>query len=276
MPTDIITMATESISTASTINDQVPKSVDHKPSQNVDGSTMEIPRSDTTCGCGSFQPGCLQIFARPLVFTAHAGTVIAIFLSGLTYLSGILTTLERQFRLSSSEVAAVAVLNDAVSLALVIVTTYFAEKSHRPRWIASGAILLSVAFILCALPHYLSDPVDHQSLTVGSESPSAVGQSSHMSGVCNIDLNFAGDVNSSVSHNSTTDACAEASNFQGLGSVMWLVVGQVLMGVASAPMLPITLSYIDDAVKAHKLTSYSGEIRVGMAGYTWSLHLCIE
>ena len=241
----------------------------NKPLQSVDESTMDITRSDTTCGLGSFQPACFQIFAKPLVFTAHVGIVIAVFLSGLTYLSGILTTLERQFQLSSSEVAALAVLNDAVSLSLVIVMTYFAEKSHRPRWIASGAILLSIAFILCALPHYLSGPIDYQSqsLTSSSESPLAIGQSSRTSDVCNIDLNFAGDMYDHVLHNSTMDECAEASNLKGLGSVMWLVIGQVLMGVASAPILPITLSYIDDAVKAHKLTSYSGEVGVGVCAW---------
>ena len=249
----------------STKNGKVSTSVQHKPLQSNDESTMDILRSDTTCGCGPFKPACLQIFTRPLVFTLHVGIVLAVYLSGLTYFSGIITTIERQFQLSSSEVAALSVLNDAVSLSLVIIVTYFGDKSHRPRWIAGGSILISVGFIFCALPHYLSDPVYPQGLTAGIKSPFSFSQSPQVSGVCNIDSNVAGDMYKNASHNSSSDACGGASNASGMGLVKWLVIAQVIIGVGSSPIFPLTLSYIDDAVKAHKLTSYSGE--VGICGY---------
>ena len=242
-----------SSTTTSTKNGKI-SSAHHKPLQSYGESTMDIPRSDTTCGYGPIKPACLQIFTRPLVFTLHVGIVLAVLYSGITYFSGIITTIERQFQLSSSEVAALSVLNDAVSLSLVIFATYFGDKSNRPRWIAGGAILISVGFIFCALPHYLSDPVY----------PFAISQSPQESGVCNIDTNFAGDMYKNVSHNSSSDACGGASNASGMGLVKWLLIGQIIIGVGSSPLFPLTLSYIDDAVKAHKLTTYSGEPGVCM------------
>ena len=116
----------------------------------------------------------------------------------------------------------------------------------------------------CALPHYLSDP-----FTAGDESPFSISQRPQMSGVCNTDSNFAGDMYKNVSHNSSIDACGETSNVNGIGPVKWLVIGQIIIGVGSSPIFPLTLSYIDDAVKAHKLTSYSGEVGVGVWGGGW-------
>ncbi len=217
--------------------------------------------NDALCGCGTIRPLFLQHFARPVVFIANAGLICALYLCGLTYFNGILTTIEKQFQLSSSEVAALSVLNDAMSLSLVIFVTYYGQKSHRPRWIATGGILISISYIFCALPHFLSEPIDTEHL-LASGIGSADQDSTETTGVCMITSNPESQsthMYGNYSSKNFSDSCAKEFNKKGMGPVKWLVVGQIIMGWGGSPMFPLITSYIDDAVKSHLFTSYTGK-----------------
>ncbi|XP_072039000.1 solute carrier organic anion transporter family member 2A1-like [Amphiura filiformis] len=225
--------------------------------EEISGTTIaHFLHLDTLCGCGPFQPAFLQHFATPVVFTAHAGSLAAIFFCALTYFNGILTTIEKQFQLSSSEVAALSVLNDATSLSLVIFVTYYGHKSHRPRWIATGYIFIAVSFIFCAMPHFLSEPIDTQSLLTGGTEV-AEQSSSKSTGVCGIDSNIAPLGQFVNFAQNSSDPCVEESKKTGIGPVKWLLIGQIIMGWGSSPLFALTVSYIDDAVEPHKFTSYT-------------------
>ncbi|XP_072020345.1 solute carrier organic anion transporter family member 5A1-like [Amphiura filiformis] len=134
-------------------------------------------------------------------------------------------------------------------LCLIVLVTYFGEKSHRPRLIACGALVIAVGLFVCSLPHWLSDPIDPQSLISGGVSG---GGSRQMSGVCTLGDNVADSQNSS-----TINKCQTESTVDGMGPVKWIVIGQIIWGCGGAPLFPLTLSYIDDAVKRHKFTSYT-------------------
>ena len=240
------------------------KTIDGKQYQSLDdvsGITLtSFLHSDTQCGCGSVRPSFLQRFARPVVFTAHAGLSIAVFLCALTYFNGILTTIEKQFQLSSSEVAALSVLNDAMSLSLVIFVNYYGQKSHRPRWIATGAILISISFIFCAMPHFLSDPIDTEHLLDTGTGSTGHGSREH-TGVCMITSNSESQskhMYDDLSSKNSSDHCVEEATKKGMGSVKWLVIGQIIMGWGGSPLFALTMTYIDDAVKSHLFTSYTG------------------
>ena len=236
--------------------------VQYKSLDDLSTTVAGLKPSDTQCGCGPCKPALIQRLAHPVIFTGHAGLLIAINFCALTYFSGILTTIERQFKLSSSELGALTILNDVSTLCFIVFTTYFGEKSHRPRWIACGGLIIAISYIVCSLPHFLSDPIDPQSLIVGGTGTGH--SSSEMTGVCMTQKSLAeyqpglkSSVNSSIPDDS--DKCQESSEEDGMGSVKWVVIGQIIWGLGAAPLFPLTLSYIDDTVKRHKFTSYTGK-----------------
>ncbi len=205
---------------------------------------MDNNAADTLCGLGPCKPTFLQRLVSPVLFTGHVGILIAVNFCALTYFNGILTTLERQFQLSTSEVAALTIINDASLLCVVLFVTHFGQKSHRPRWIATGAIMIGVAYLICSLPHFLADPIDPRSLLAGG-----TGRTGNTRGVCNLH-------NDDDKNDTTSWQCMKGDG--GIGPVKWIVLGQVIWGCGAAPMFPLALSYIDDAVERHKFTSYTG------------------
>ena len=61
-----------------------------------------------------------------------------------------------------------------------------------------------------------------------------------------------------LTYYNTTAECQKSS--KNAGSVAWIVIGQIVVGVGSAPMFPLIMSYIDDSVSRRKYTSYTGKI----------------
>ena len=228
----------------------------------------EAVGSDMLCGCGTWKPPLIQRFSRPAIFTCHIGIIYAISLCSNMYFNDILTTLERQFQLSSSEVAAITVLNDISILCLVLFVTHFGQKSDRPKWIGCGALLISVGLICCALPHFVSDPIDPESLIAGGTGTIAgrkLNQASEMLGVCQVTSqrsNNQTNLYGNGSFDSTLrfrNKCQdESTSKEGMGPVKWIALGQIIWGCGSAPLMPLALSYINDAVKKHTFTSYTG------------------
>ena len=233
--------------------------VQYKSLDDINKNVAGLKPSETQCGCGPCKPALIQRLAHPVIFTGHAGLLIAINFCALTYFSGIVTTIERQFKLSSSEVGALTILNDVSTLCFVLFTTYFGEKGHRPRWIACGGLLAAISYIVCSLPHFLSDPIDPESLISGGTGTGR--NSSEMTGVCMTPESLAEYQPGQEAFNSSIADdrdCQDSSKKDGMGSVKWVVIGQIIWGLGVAPLFPLTLSYIDDSVKRHKFTSYTG------------------
>ena len=102
------------------------------------------------------------------MFTAHCTAIFALLISSLTYFGGVLTTIERQFQLSSSESGTTTIINDVVSLSLVLFASYFGHRAHRPRWIAAGTILTGLGIFLFAMPHFATNPLDLSKVLYGN------------------------------------------------------------------------------------------------------------
>lgn len=226
-------------------------------------TTIQI--SDTKCGCGPCKPRWLQRIVCPLLFAVHAAVLIA--LGGIqgTYFLGILTTIERRFQLSSSESSALSIVNDVVSLSLIVFVSYYGHRAHRPRWIASGLLMVAAGLLVCVLPHLLSDPLDPQSVIEGGFAAKTKDTPAMASGVCEssmlstpIMLSNSNQMILASNDSSTVDEC-EGRTSNKLASVKWLIIGQIIIGAGSTPVWPLAFSYIDDAVEKHKLTTFTGE-----------------
>lgn len=66
----------------------------------------------------------------------------------------IITTLERRFRLQSSQTGLIAVSYDIGYWIVCLFVTFYANRGHRPRILGVGSIFLAIGCIIFAIPHF--------------------------------------------------------------------------------------------------------------------------
>lgn len=232
----------------------------------VPGNIRIVIDPTTLCGIGSCTPRWIQFLASPKVFTAHCVAIFALLISSFTYFGGVLTTVERQFQLSSSEAGIITIINDVVNLSLVLFASYFGHGAHRPRWIAAGTILTGVGLFIFTMPHFATGPLDLSEVlygnvkyAAGSGECSPESTSSPISTKVHPSSVQPSQNGSTISfyNSSSSDRCDSTSS--GLGQIWWIIIGQVILGAGSAPLYPLATTYIDDAVGKRRLVSYMGQ-----------------
>lgn len=72
-----------------------------------------------------------------------------------------LTTLERQYKLPSSQSALIVSSTDIGAVLFVLVVSYLGAKGNRPKWIAIGSFLMAVGSFIFTIPHVASDPYEY-------------------------------------------------------------------------------------------------------------------
>ncbi|XP_071480109.1 solute carrier organic anion transporter family member 5A1-like, partial [Diadema antillarum] len=219
-------------------------------------SEEEIPdldsRSDTLCGCPPVcNPSWLQRLANPKVFTAHMMVVTSVQMMSFVYLGAVLTTIERNFQLDSSESGSLSIYSDVAGIIFVLPLSYYGQRGHRPKWIATGLMLTSLGTFLCAMPHFLSRPLDPDTFFTSSSRLSN-GKTALCDSERPVEM-YAQNVTNSVGNFS--DLLHDAG--KSTGQVWWIIVGQVMVGIGSAAFFPLLSTYIDDSVKKHNLTAYT-------------------
>ncbi|XP_022101247.1 solute carrier organic anion transporter family member 2A1-like [Acanthaster planci] len=192
------------------------------------------------CGCGPCRPRCLVPLARPSVFSALMALVLVVELAAMNgYIGAITSTLEKEFLLSSSEVGAISIINDLVSLLVVGIFTYFGHSAHRPRVIGTGAVLVGVGTATCALPHFIAGPFS-ASLALNASEHQLCWESPN-----------------------TTQPTHTPINRSKYSSLYLFIIGQIIVGVGNAPIIPLAMTYVDDAVEKYKTTAYVAVIYIG-------------
>lgn len=132
----------------------------YKHKQDIDdseiASEIQIDSSQSQ-GCGLF--GCRPKWASGLAST-HVFMVVflmAYILQGMymTYFVSVITTIEKLFQIKSKTTGLLLSASEMGQISTAMLLTYFAGRGHRPRWIACGMVLFSVAAFACALPHFI-------------------------------------------------------------------------------------------------------------------------
>ncbi|XP_072029858.1 solute carrier organic anion transporter family member 5A1-like isoform X2 [Amphiura filiformis] len=235
----------------------------------------------------------LHKLVGPKLFTIHATLIIALRTACYGYFSGIVTTLERRFQLSSSEAGTLIIINDISELCFIVIASHFGHKSHRPRWISLGSITMGIGMLICAFPQFISDPLDPDAVRLGinrgygqdladldniglcgvyqfsnieqgNETYESYESVLYTDGTTSLPLPTTTLSSSQQSDdNSTSRQCDQSSSDAGL--VAWIVFGQIIVGIGSAPMFPLIMSYIDDSVSRVKYTLYTACIFMAFA-----------
>ena len=71
------------------------------------------------------------------------------------YIAGVITTLEKQFRITSSVSGLVLSTSDFGSLVSIALVSYVGETWHRPRLVGVLGIMTALGGILSGIPHFM-------------------------------------------------------------------------------------------------------------------------
>ncbi|XP_052013729.1 solute carrier organic anion transporter family member 2B1 isoform X1 [Apodemus sylvaticus] len=149
------------------------------------------------------------------------------------YLKSSISTVEKRFGLSSQTSGLLAAFNEVGNVSLILFVSYFGSRVHRPRMIGCGALLVALAGLLMALPHFLSEPYryDHSSPEDRSQDfeaslclPTTVAPASALS----------------------NGSCSSHTEAKHLTMVGIMFTAQTLLGIGGVPIQPFGISYIDD------------------------------
>lgn len=98
---------------------------------------------------------CLFRCANKKILVVLYGALSFVFAAAGSYSSGIITTLEKRYKIPSKNMGIISVGNDVSSLFLSAFIAYYGGKSHRPRWIGVGLFAIVLHCIITALPHFV-------------------------------------------------------------------------------------------------------------------------
>ncbi|XP_072176141.1 solute carrier organic anion transporter family member 3A1-like [Diadema setosum] len=186
-----------------------------------------------------------RIFHRPVFFTALlAASMFTYFGAQGSFATGILTTLQRDFKLKSSEIGLILTINDITGLIVVTPLAYFGAKSHRPRVIGILSLIFALGCIISTFPQFIGDSGRGSSGDSLANDTSGSPSSSQSAAVC-VPVD-------ELDEGSSPDQCSakeEAASGAQYHRAFWLFIGQALCGIGGAGYFPLGISYIDDGVK---------------------------
>ncbi|CAM9707938.1 unnamed protein product [Lampetra planeri] len=169
--------------------------------------------------------------------------VQALMVSGL--LNGVITTVERRFKLRSSESGLVVSCFDVGSLSVVVFVSFFGGRGRRPRWLAAGGLLVALGAAIFALPHFL---------TKGSSSSSSSSSSPSSTNL--------GDLAGDSGMQTPLELCVEGVGGERTMAMALFVLAQLLVGMGAAPIYTLGPTYLDDNVKPENVSLYLAALYV--------------
>ncbi|XP_022106263.1 solute carrier organic anion transporter family member 3A1-like isoform X2 [Acanthaster planci] len=210
------------------------------------------------CGLGGLRCRILQVLAHPNAYVLCAGLlfVSTVGASGI-YVAGVVSTIEKRFQLRSSESGLLMSMNDISSLCGVLFVTHFGGRSHRPRIVGISGLVVALGSFLAALPQFIFDNPTLDELFVNS-----ANQSEGTSGASLYEKDLLCNAKANASPCTVEEIEASGSQF----AKTWpIILGQLLSGLGGAAILPLSVTYIDDAVEKTILPIYMALMFLPMA-----------
>ncbi|XP_037059344.1 solute carrier organic anion transporter family member 1A5-like [Peromyscus leucopus] len=178
---------------------------------------------------------------------ALAVAYVAKSLSG-AYMNSMLTQIERQFDIPTSIVGLINGSFEIGNLLLIIFTSYFGMKLHRPLMIGVGCVVMGLGCFLMSLPHFLMGRYEYE------KSISPASNLSSNSFLC------SGNRTQTLMPPHDPKECIKE-----IKSSMWIyiMVGNVIRGAGETPIMPLGISYIEDFAKSENSPLYIGILNIG-------------
>nr|XP_056714796.1 solute carrier organic anion transporter family member 2B1 [Euleptes europaea] len=184
---------------------------------------------------------CVNPFRSVKFFVACQALLQLTQLMASGYMKGSVSTIERRFGFSSQTSGLVASFNEVGNTLLIVFVSYFGSRVHRPRVIGCGAILISVATFIISLPQFLLGMYEYDR---------SFSDNSNLTDIC-----LPGQPSIPVPEQCTLKRAAESQV-----ALFLLLLGQALLGIATVPIQPFGLSYVDDFASKSNSPFYLGII----------------
>jgi hypothetical protein len=110
---------------------------------------------DTKCGLGFIQGKWLQKLASKktfLIVHALAGMLES---ATFNYMTGTMTTLEKQYKFTSAQLGYINATWDIVSTVVSLIAPYYCSKGRFPRWLGFSLLCFAFAYAINITPYYL-------------------------------------------------------------------------------------------------------------------------
>ncbi|XP_063006333.1 solute carrier organic anion transporter family member 2B1 [Melospiza melodia melodia] len=159
------------------------------------------------------------------------------------YLKSSISTIERRYGLSSQTSGLLASFNEVGNTLLIVFVSYLGSRVHRPRLIGCGALLVSLAGFLMALPHFLTGPYEYDR--------SVASTFSNTTDLCQPGAPGAGA-------NLSDASCPPHGSRENHEVLLVMFVAQALLGIGGVPIQPFGISYIDDFASHRNSPLYLG------------------
>lgn len=182
----------------------------------------------TQCGLFCWKGKAWQKLASIKLYVLIYGILGLLQFAIGSYQVSIVSTIEKRFKIPSRTSGFILSSWDIGSLLCLVFLAYVGSRGHKPRWVAAGTVLMSLACFLWYLPHHVYGPggIDNSTLLDVS------------SAKCEL-----GPLNSEI--------CSEGEESR-LSAAM-IFMANVLLGVGSCVYFTLGIAYLDDNSRKNKM-----------------------
>lgn len=196
-------------------------------------------------GYGRFTPNWLQFFNHQhwllfflCVFIMTAG------MQATGFTGVIITSLEKRYELRSTETAFIASVYEISAAIVGTIASFYACQGHKPRYLAYGAVTMSLGAFIFALPHFIS----------GEYYSKASNE--------NAALCYHSDINNSTATSSMSVATIASNDIlcsatSALRNFIYIILfGQVLVGAGNNLLWNVGMACMDENVSPNVSSIY--------------------
>ncbi|XP_070581518.1 solute carrier organic anion transporter family member 3A1-like [Ptychodera flava] len=236
-----------------------------------------MPRSNNVDGEGKFsadEKRRILCFSNIRCFVASL-TVTIFFKGTMTmYAASTMTTQEKRYSLSASQLSVLVSMGQAGTLLSVIPVAYFGGRlgSNRPRWMGAGVICIGIGLLMGCLPHFVLGPYRYESLSLAAEVNASVAEKLCFSTLPSSPEPYAPIADGEKSPNASTqmdlgcDSTDKQRTTESTVAYALIVIGVTVIGAGHSPMVTLGTSFIDDHA-----THRSSALYLGITNMMWGL-----
>ncbi|XP_078488086.1 solute carrier organic anion transporter family member 2A1-like isoform X2 [Ciona intestinalis] len=196
----------------------------------------ERRRERTISSLAPIPPSCYNINT----FTIFLVCFQLLNLLTLTYTDSVINYITKRFKIPHTLAAFIPSSYEFGSMLIMIPVAYVGDRWNRPKVIAVGVIVMIIGLGFCILPHFIL--------------PAPAAHNSTVTYLCQPQIVANAKKTITLQHHST---CTKKHSTIYNPSLL-LMIGHVLVGLGSAPIAPLGLSFIDDHVLQSKAPIYLG------------------
>ena len=167
------------------------------------------------------------------------------------FISGVMSSLQRQFSLSTSKIGVIISSFDILSIFAIPLVSYFGAKTNRPRLIALCAIAWVLGAGVFTLPYFLGPKYKILMEDTSSNSSMSIYEKYDL---CRTFTN----VSNSTTENSGNSELNCERNLSDSWPYYVFIAGQLLMSLGVAPTFSLGITYLCDNLEERSHALYTG------------------